>query len=244
MVYPRLVVVTDSEAVYQHAYIRRRGRITTAQQRGYELAQAAYKLTSDDLSEAQSIGQRVGLEIGFGMGHALVHWAQQEPERLIIGVELYQPGVGSAAHQVDAASLTNVRIIEQPAQTLLDQLPAALLDEVRIYFPDPWPKKRHFKRRLIQPEFLAQLARVLVDQGVVKLATDWSPYADWIRECFANHEGFALRRDVSREHTQPHSNDEGTQARPTTKFERRGERLGHVIHDLEYQINSATTESR
>ncbi len=215
----------------QHAYIRRRGRITAAQERGLELAQSRYAVSNEDHACIAAGARKLGIEIGFGMGQALVHWAQAEPEWLLLGVELYEPGIGSLAHMLHSRAIDNVRIVQQPAQELMQSLPDGVADEVRIYFPDPWPKKRHFKRRLIQAEFLKQLHRVMNKGGVVKLATDWSEYADWMRECFAGVDGFDKVSDEVRREGEHTTTDD----RPTTKFERRGEGLGHTIQDLKYQ---------
>ena len=224
----------DRSETNHHTYIRRRGRITSAQQRGYDLAQDRYRFSTQVLTNA---GCMTGLEIGFGMGHALVHWAISEPSRIIVGADLYQPGIGSLAHMLDEQGVGNVFIAELPAQELIASMPDATLDEVRIYFPAPWPKKRHFKRRLIQPQFLHDLRRVLRKDAIVKLATDWVPYAQWMREHFDAAEGYQLVYDRVREVDQEVADNAALpQDRPATKFERRGEQLGHEIHDLGYSV--------
>jgi tRNA (guanine-N7-)-methyltransferase len=123
--------------------------------------------------------------------------------------------------------------VDQPAQLLLQQVTDASLSEVRIFFPDPWPKKRHHKRRLIQPEFLKQLHRKIHAGGIVRLATDWAPYAEWMVEHFAEHSGFELIQDKMRAANAPSAGAEAV--REVTKFEARGERLGHEIRDLQYR---------
>jgi tRNA (guanine-N7-)-methyltransferase len=194
-------------------------------------------------------GVPLGIEVGFGMGDALVDWAQRSPAWRLYGIDLYQPGIAALAEHLHRLELQNVRILEQPAQLVLRTLAPACVDEVRIYFPDPWPKKRHFKRRLIQPAFVDSLARALKPGGVVRLATDWTPYAEWIREAFQDCRDLQNVRDL----VQPGAAQTGDPPadpddhRPQTKFEDRGRRLGHPIHDLAYQRtgrNSATTLSR
>ena len=211
-----------------HAYIRRRGRMTKAQSRAFQQWTAGYHASVAALLEQD---RPLGLEIGFGMGQALVSWAREAPDWQLCGIELYQPGIGALTDALRREELHNVAIIEQPAQQVVAELPKASVTEVRILFPDPWPKKRHHKRRLIQPAFVAELARVLVCDGIVHLATDWTPYADWMRECFAGNPKFEVVRDACRAAAEVAS----AERRETTKFERRGERLGHDIHDLIYR---------
>lgn len=216
--------------------------MTRAQARA--LADAATAFVVDDITPLP--GAHLGIEIGFGMGHGLLHWAAQSPQWQLYGIELYQPGIGALLNGLVKAQLTNVRILEAPAQLALHNLltrregfgaEARIIDEVRIQFPDPWPKKRHHKRRLIQADFLALLAQVVKPDGVVKLATDWQPYADWMRE----HFGASTRFRISHERIgRLHESDLGAlhegQERVTTKFERRGDRLGHDIHELHYVV--------
>ena len=234
----------------QFNYIRRRGRMTPAQQRAY--GSVATDIIIDAKTAAETISAynnamqagnldgkastKVGVEIGFGMGQALVDWAQHKPNWHLFGIELYQPGIGKLCDQLDKLEIDNVAVIEQPAQEVLQVLPAHAIDEIRIFFPDPWPKKRHFSRRLIQVDFVQQLAQVIKPQGLVHLATDWQPYAQWMRECLSQHRGFNVLLDKTR------SPNEKTAAqdRPETKFEQRGERLGHLITDLQYTLSKSS----
>jgi tRNA (guanine-N7-)-methyltransferase len=127
--------------------------------------------------------------------------------------------------------LTNVRLVQRPAQELFADLPPGRVNEIRIFFPDPWPKKRHHKRRLIQPEFLQQMHQALAPDGRVRLATDWAEYGEWIVEHFAAFAGFEVELDVIRDaFAAAETADQNV--RDTTKFEARGERLGHRIRDL------------
>ena len=224
----------------QYSYVRRRGRTTSAQAKALESDLSEYEIALETIATREP---PAGVEIGFGMGDALVAWAKswamEQPDSELLGIDLYLPGVGSLVNKLKADAMTNVRICIAPAQEVMASLPDACLTEIRILFPDPWPKKRHAKRRLIQPEFVSDLARVVAPQGCVKVATDWDPYAEWIREVFAAEACFDKAADEVRE-----SRDDSLRE-VTTKFEQRGERLGHRIHDLVYvPRNSATTESR
>lgn len=207
--------------------------MTTAQQRGFDEGWSRWgvdydgsPLDFDRLFGAP--GPRV-MEIGFGMGQSLLDMAQAQPETQFIGVEVHRPGVGKLLAAVDAEGITNLRVICHDAVEVLEHsVPAASLARVNIYFPDPWHKKRHHKRRLIQPPFVELLASRLEAEGILHLATDWEPYAELMLEvidaspCFENAAGagsYSPRPD----------------SRPMTKFERRGERLGHGVWDLIYR---------
>ena len=171
------------------------------------------------------------MEIGFGMGAELLGWARQNPSWYLCGVELYQPGIGAMLTRLHSQQLVNVGIVDQPAQQVLAALPEQSLSEVRIFFPDPWPKKRHFKRRLIQAEFLRQMGRVMKADSLIRLATDWAPYGQWMVEQFAQVSVFKLIDDRIRRADA----SSAAAVRGTTKFEARGERLGHDIRDLVYE---------
>ena len=223
----------STEAYSQHSYIRRRGRMTRAQSRAFDHHTSEYAISADQL-QSYADGQPLGIEIGFGMGHALLDWAGTAPAWRLVGIELYQPGIGALTDKLHNAQLDNVRILEQPAQEAFCMIADGAVAEIRIFFPDPWPKKRHHKRRLIQPVFVVELARVLMVGGTLRLATDWAAYAEWMRECFAVHSGFAQQSDNVRPGD---SVSQQGETRQTTKFERRGELLGHDIHDLVYVRN-------
>ena len=209
------------------SYIRRRGRFTQAQSRAYVNLLERYRTSPQEL---QGRTEPVAMEIGFGMGAELLDWAQQAPSWYLCGIELYQPGIGAMLTRLHSRQLHNVGVIDQPAQQVLAALPDQRLSEVRIFFPDPWPKKRHFKRRLIQTEFLQQLHRVMKPGALVRLATDWAPYGEWMVEQFSTVDAFKLIEDQVRK-----ADEETAVIRSTTKFEARGERLGHAIRDLVYE---------
>jgi tRNA (guanine-N7-)-methyltransferase len=167
------------------------------------------------------------LEIGFGDGETLLTMAQSQPDNDFLGIEVHRPGVGHFLLRAAALGLTNVRVICADVQEVLNYLPNACLERIQVFFPDPWPKKRHHKRRLIQPEFVAVMTRTLERGGTLHLATDWEEYAHWMLHvldvCETLHNtaegGFAPRPSE----------------RPLTKFERRGQRLGHAVWDLIFQ---------
>jgi tRNA (guanine-N7-)-methyltransferase len=169
------------------------------------------------------------VEIGFGAGEALLAFAQAHPEMNCIGVEVHRPGVGHLLLGAQAAELKNLRIVCHDAvEVLQQQLAPASIQLIHIFFPDPWPKKRHHKRRLIQPAFVELLARVLASGGTLRLATDWEPYAMHMREVIDASAAFV---NDSSENGFVARNDE----RPLTRFERRGQRLGHGVWDLSYR---------
>jgi len=227
--------MTDQSDYPEHSYIRRRGRMTKSQAHGWKQLMPDYSCTPSEIV-TRADGKSLGVEIGFGMGHALLDWAASAPDWHLCGIELYQPGVGALVTGLQREGFTHVSVVERPAQEVLVELSAngaePVIDEVRIFFPDPWPKKRHLKRRLIQPEFIQSLAAVVKAGGLVRLATDWTPYAQWMRECFAASQDFVAEVDHIRQADEPRVADS---ARETTKFERRGEKLGHEIHDLIYR---------
>jgi tRNA (guanine-N7-)-methyltransferase len=175
-------------------------------------------------------GHPTYLEIGFGNGETLATMAEVHPERRYLGVEVHRPGVGHLLLELERLGLTNVRVLRRDAVELLTQgLPPASLEGVYLFFPDPWPKQRHHKRRILKPEFVDLLARVIRPGGTFHAATDWTPYAeqmlavlDAARQTFVNAApdgGYAPRPDD----------------RPLTKFERRGQRLGHTVQDLVFR---------
>jgi tRNA (guanine-N7-)-methyltransferase len=167
----------------------------------------------------------VVLEIGFGNGETLVEQAAAHPDMDFIGVEVHAPGIGHCLLRAQAAGVMNLRVVAHDAiEVLNDQVPAGSLTRLNLYFPDPWPKKRHHKRRILQPSFLPLVADRLRDGGRIHVATDWANYAEHIDEVFAQS---ALFRCIER---REHDGDAPLD-RPQTKFERRGLRRGHRIWD-------------
>ena len=215
------------------SFVIRGGRATVAQQRALDELWPSYGV--EFAAEPPDLERMFGrpapcmVEIGFGAGEALLTFAQAHPELNCIGVEVHRPGVGHLLLGAEAAGLKNLRIICHDAvEVLQQQLAPGSIQLIHIFFPDPWPKKRHHKRRLIQPAFVELLARTLAIGGTLRLATDWEPYAMHMREVidaaasFSNEAaetGFVARTDE----------------RPLTRFERRGHRLGHGVWDLSYR---------
>lgn len=167
----------------------------------------------------------ITLEIGFGDGESLAAMAAAAPERDFVGIEVHRPGIGHLLLRLEQLELTNLRVLRADAMAVLnDALPAACLDRVQLFFPDPWPKKRHHKRRLIQPAFLDLAARKLIAGGELCIATDWAGYAEHIDEALAGCD--RLQLVLTREH-----DGSAPIGRPTTRFERRGLGKGHRIRD-------------
>jgi tRNA (guanine-N7-)-methyltransferase len=160
------------------------------------------------------------LEIGSGMGETTAAIAQARPDADFIAAEVHGPGVGSLLNRIDSLELKNLKVIRHDAVEVLEKMiPDASLAAINLFFPDPWPKKRHHKRRLVQPEFAALAARKLAPGGLLHAATDWPDYADHMEAVFSRE---ALLQKAT----------EGFAERPGTKFEARGRRLGHAIRDL------------
>jgi tRNA (guanine-N7-)-methyltransferase len=169
------------------------------------------------------------LDIGFGDGEALLTEAVNDPGVDYLGVEVHEPGIGHLLLLLEQAGLTNVRIVQRDVVEVLgSMLPDACLDGVNVYFPDPWPKKRHHKRRLVQPVVASEFARVIKAGGTLHLATDWEDYAERMKQVIMGTGAFA---EVPAEGITA----EAGLVRPPTKFERRGQRLGHSVWDLIYE---------
>jgi tRNA (guanine-N7-)-methyltransferase len=215
------------------SFVKRGGRQTIAQARAMSELWPRYGVDFDgqpiDLDSLFGRNGHKTLEIGFGDGNSLVAVAQRHPERDYLGVEVHEPGVGHCLLAAEHFALTNVRLISHDAVDVLSRgLVADALDEVLIYFPDPWPKTRHHKRRLIQPAFVALLAQRMRCGGHLRLATDWAPYAEWMLEVLGDSSDFVNAASDRRFVPRPPD-------RPETKFERRGHRLGHSSYDLEFR---------
>jgi len=212
------------------SFVRRTGRMTPAQNRAltelwpqYGVDYAAQIL---DLDEVFGRSAERGLEIGFGNGETLVRDATGKPELDFLGVEVHEPGIGHCLIDAEAASLKNLRVIKHDAiEVLQHQVPEGAFTRINLLFPDPWPKKRHHKRRILQDSFLQLAARKLVPAGSLHIATDWENYAEHIDELIAGSPLFTV--------ADRHVHQGGFEAleRQPTKFERRGLRQGHSIWD-------------
>jgi len=208
------------------SFVRRPGRMSPAQARAIDELLPKYGIAEGNRIVTSQFEQAnpIVVEIGCGNGQALAYMAANEPHHNFIGIEVHEPGVGRLLRSIESAELTNVRVAMRDAvQVFEQQIPTASLAQVRIYFPDPWPKKRHHKRRLIQPQFLGLLAQRIESGGLLHLATDWMPYAEWILDALSRVPDFKLVGDpyVPR-----------PDWRPQTHFETRGERRGHQIVDI------------
>ncbi len=214
------------------SFVIRNGRCGQKQNQGYLYGLPAYGLSLANRPwhfneifgrEAQTI-----VEIGFGMGHSLVKMAQAYPEKNFIGIEVHRPGIGMILSEILRLGLTNLRIAPHDAKIVLkDYIPVDSLAGVQIYFPDPWPKKRHHKRRLVQTEFVNLIASRLNAGGYLHCATDWAPYAEFMLEQIS-----PCQRLVNTSATKNYV--EKPDWRPTTKFEVRGKNLGHEVFDIIY----------
>lgn len=177
--------------------------------------------------------QRI-LEIGFGNGESLIAQAQASPETGFIGIEVYRPGIGHLLLRLESKQIENVRVIGSDALEVFQRyLPDQSLDGVQIFFPDPWPKKRHHKRRLVQPPLVELLWRRIKAGGWLHLATDWQDYAEHILAVLSQHRGFHRLTG-----TEDHQIAQCLIPRPLTKFEQRGQRQGHQIRDLKFKRSS------
>ena len=173
------------------------------------------------------------LDIGFGDGEALVTCAANHPEIDYLGVEVHEPGIGHLLLLLEKAGSTNVRVIARDAAEVVRELGDGSIDAVNLFFPDPWPKKRHHKRRLVQPPFVAEIARVLKADGLFHVATDWADYAEHARAVIAAEVRLAAEKSDEDLCHNPLA------FRPPTKFERRGRRLGHDVVDFFYRKTGA-----
>lgn len=217
------------------SFVRREGRLTSSQKRAlvelwprFGLDYSAQPLVLDAVFNRAPQGQRI-LEIGFGNGEVLAQLAGENPNNDYLGIEVHRPGVGHLLQLLVENGIQNTRVISHDAVEVLErQLPAACLDQVLLFFPDPWPKKRHHKRRILRPDFVDLLASRLKSGGLLHAATDWQNYAESMLEVLDGSRDFSNLAGKGNYSQRPAS-------RPETKFERRGKRLGHDVWDLLYR---------
>jgi len=227
--------MTTSEKHHRpiRSFVRRAGRLTSSQQRAldelwpdYGLEYAAQPL---DLDEVFGRKAPVVLEIGFGNGDTLVELAAASPDKDFLGIEVHEPGVGHCLIAASNAGVSNLKLmIHDAIEVLEQQVPATSLQRINLYFPDPWPKKRHHKRRIVQQKFLDLCADRLETGGAIHIATDWANYAEHMDEEFAGSSRFRCTERRQHDGDQPFE-------RPMTKFERRGLRHGHRIFDWRFE---------
>lgn len=215
------------------SYVLRGGRLTDGQKRALQELWPRWGVEpgGDRIDLAALFGNRrpVILEIGFGDGAATWRMAQAHPEQNFLGIEVHRPGVGRLLLALERHGIGNVRVACADAvEFLRDRVSPHALDGVRIYFPDPWPKKRHHKRRMVQPGFVALLASRMHPGAVLHLATDWPPYAAHMLEVLDASAEFENLAAAGGACPRP-------EWRPETKYERRGERLGHPVADLVFR---------
>ena len=215
------------------SFVMRAGRMTEGQQRGLEQGWPKFGLEIEnglrDFDEVFGRSAPRTFEIGFGMGHSTLEMAAAAPDQDFIGVEVHKPGVGALLSGLVSQKLNNVRVYSCDAlEVLRDCVADASLDRVLLFFPDPWHKSRHHKRRIVQPAFAELVRSKLKIGGVLHMATDWENYAEHMLEVMNAAPGY---RNLAADGTYVPRPEE----RPVTKFERRGERLGHGVWDLKFQ---------
>lgn len=214
------------------SYVLRQGRLTPGQKQALTQLWAVYGIdyVAAPLDPAAVFGRSapLSLEIGFGDGDSLLQQAEQHPERDFLGIEVHRPGIGRLLSRCHEAGLSNLRVFNHDAvEVLQQQIADHSLDCVQLFFPDPWHKKRHHKRRILQPGFASLVQRKLRPGGVFHMATDWQAYAEHMLAVMEVCPGFANLAGAG-EYTQSQG------LRPLTRFEQRGLRLGHGVYDLRY----------
>jgi len=222
------------------SFVRREGRLTPGQKRALKDLLPRYGIEfSDnclDFSEVFGNSKSVTLEIGFGNGESLAQMAREQPEYNFIGVEVHRPGIGHLLQLIERNHLSNIRVIHADAMEVLETMIAAdSLDTLQLFFPDPWPKKRHHKRRIICSDFTRLVANKLTPGGILHIATDWLHYAETVLEILEKSPWFDNLSATATYTPRPVT-------RPVTKFERRGLKLGHGVRDLMFRRNQIPTQ--
>jgi len=215
------------------SFVRREGRLTPGQQRAMDELFPRFGIEAGDtpLDLDAVFGRQAPriLEIGFGNGESLAEIAHNHPQNDYIGIEVHRPGVGHLLMKIEELGLSNVRVMCADAVEILEQqIPDGALDALYLFFPDPWHKKRHHKRRQVRPEWAQLVRRKLKSGGHLHMATDWQNYAEHMLEVLNAAEGFS-NTSASGDYV------EKPDYRPETKFERRGQRLGHGVWDLVFR---------
>ncbi len=211
------------------SYTLRQGRLTEAQRKALDTLWPIYGLEADRPFDAQSVFGREApliVEIGFGNGESLAQTASANPDRDFLGIEVHRPGIGHLLLRLKEGEISNVRVYCADAVEILStNIPDHGLAGINLFFPDPWPKQRHHKRRLVNPEFIRLAARKLTQGGIFHAATDWEDYAQQMLDVLLNCAEMRNTRTENSFSSRPAD-------RPRTKFESRGERLGHGVWDL------------
>jgi len=215
------------------SFVKREGRITAGQQRALDELLPSYGVELEDgkidYSDLFKRPADTILEIGFGMGQSLIQQAKDHPEINYFGIEVHRPGVGSLLKNMDEQTLSNIRVsLDDAVEVLNHQIADNSLAGVQLFFPDPWHKKKHHKRRIISQSFVDLIRTKLAQGGFFHLATDWENYAEYMLEVLAESKGFENLSETEDYIPRPDS-------RPLTKFELRGHRLGHGVWDLMFK---------
>lgn len=214
-------------------FMKRSSAFTTSQKQGLEQFGPDYLLnTAAGAFDARAVFGRqapLTVEVGFGMGYSLVQMAREAPERDFIGIEIHPNGIAQICYEAGQAGLKNLRVIDGDALLALEHyFPDGIIDTFQLYFADPWPKKKHHKRRFVQSHIMQLIRRKLKTGGVFHAATDWQPYAEWMLDILEVAEGYENMAG-------PGQFSERPDFRPLTKFENRGQKLGHGVWDLLYR---------
>lgn len=215
------------------SFVRRQGRLTKRQEEALESewAEMGIDFVNEpfDFAKLFNNSNPVTLEIGFGMGTSLVTMAAQNPDQNFLGIEVHAPGVGACLASAKEENITNLRVMCHDAIEVLDfMIPNGSLAMVQLFFPDPWHKAKHNKRRIVQVPFVEKIRSKLIDGGVFHMATDWQPYAEHMLEVMTSVAGYENVSTSGDYVPRPES-------RPETKFEKRGQRLGHGVWDLMFK---------
>lgn len=215
------------------SFVVRNGRMTPAQQRALDELLPLYgvEYQSAPIETQKIFGRQAPLwvETGFGNGDALLSMAQRYPEKNFLGIEVHAPGVGHLLQRIKTSEVDNIRVVRHDAVEVFDNMLAAeSVERALVFFPDPWPKKRHHKRRILQTDFVTVIENALQPAGVIHCATDWQEYAEWILELLQT-------RDRLKNLTAANQYAERPDYRPATRFENRGRRLGHDVFDLLFE---------
>ncbi len=229
--------MSNSDSTHRRAvrsFVKRTGRLTASQEKALASLWPEWGIDYSDapLDLDALFGRSAArvLEIGFGNGDSLVELAAAHPDTDFLGVEVHEPGVGHCLIRVGETGISNLRLVMHDAIDVLEhQLRSDSLDRINLYFPDPWPKKRHHKRRIVNPPFLALAASRLKPGGHLHIATDWENYAEHIDEVLAGTPDFELEERREHDGSQPLD-------RTATKFEARGLKLGHRIWDWRFRL--------
>ncbi|KGD64671.1 hypothetical protein Y5S_02037 [Alcanivorax nanhaiticus] len=215
------------------SFVLREGRLTTGQRNALDTLWPTFGLERDQgMLDPQTVfgrdAERV-LEIGYGMGQSLAAMAKADPDKDFIGIEVHRPGVGALLMEIEQQGLSNLRSYCDDAVEILELcIPDNSLSRVQLYFPDPWHKKKHHKRRIVQPAWVERVRQKLQPGGILHMATDWENYAEHMMEIMQDAEGFTNQAGTGQFSPRP-------AWRPETKFERRGEKLGHGVWDLLFE---------